>query len=74
MIGATGLCGVAICGGVTGSIGMGVGELVVGGGTCETPNGLPGAGFGILPALSGDASEEAPPGVIDAVPAGGLVM
>ena len=73
-MGATGFCGTAISDGFTGAIGVGVGEVVIGGGACEADSGLPGAGFGIFPALSEDASEVAPPGTIAAVPAGGLVM
>jgi hypothetical protein len=51
-------------------------EYVAGGGASETGAiiGFPGEGLGIFAALSDDASEDAPPGTIDAVPAGGLAI
>jgi hypothetical protein len=69
-----GFCGGATCDGLSGAIGVGVGKVTEGSGACEPePMGLPGAGFGIFPALSEVAWVEAPSTAIDAVPAGGLL-
>jgi hypothetical protein len=62
-------------GGVTGAMGDGVGEIVLGGGTCDPDSiGLPGAGFAAFPLLSCAASGEVPPAVINLVPAFGRLM
>jgi|SRR5215469_8388537 len=74
LIGPMGFCGTAIWGGLVGSIGVAVGDVMVGGRACVDPIGIPGAGFGIFPALSGNAWGEVPSALIDAVPAGGLAM
>ena len=74
VIGANGLDGGETCGGLIGAMGVGLGNVVMGGAVCAAESSFPGDGFGIFPELSEDPSEETPPAAIDAVPAAGLVM
>lgn len=73
MPGPVGLAGVAIDGGVTGSMGAGVGEVTVGGGACETGSmGLAGDGLGFFSLVSDPPSKGDVPVLMPEVPAAGL--